>query len=255
MTLTIICTPGLRSSTGKAAEHLEKASPDKLLLPFPEAFNHLLLKLFDEKVSIDEILEEASRKGYLPEPIGYFKYLYEPLVKAISTLKMHFPGLKVACYKDPEGVSRMNDLAAYKASLTLYTAISGKVRVQEWRSLLEEELKSDKESIDNAADNIVREYEPFLRVICMAHLEGRHLYERLKRGIRRIALRYIGTPYFFTPLEALKRLISIRGLSGVSDETIEEHVKLHVDYVRNYVIPSKEYDAGYLKWLIKNFKK
>ncbi|MGC8961109.1 MAG: hypothetical protein ACP5K1_01515, partial [Candidatus Bathyarchaeia archaeon] len=72
--------------------------------------------------------------------------------------------------------------------------------------------------------------------------------------IRRIGLRYIGVPYLFTPLEVLKRLISIKGLSGVPDETIEEYVKLHVGYVRDYVIPSKEFDAGYLKWLIKNFK-
>ncbi|MGC8849649.1 MAG: hypothetical protein ACP5QI_04165 [Candidatus Bathyarchaeia archaeon] len=254
LTLTIICTPGLRSSTGKAAEHLERASPDKLLLPFPEVFNHLLLKLFDRGASFDEILEEAYRERCLPEPIGYFRYLYEPLIKAISALRMRLPGLKVACYKDPEGVSRTNALAAYKAALTLYTAISGKVKVQEWRDLLKEELESDGDSIENSVKNIVREYDPFTRVVCMAHLEGRHLYEQLRRRIRRIGLRYIGVPYLFTPLEVLKRLISIKGLSGVPDETIEEYVKLHVGYVRDYVIPSKEFDAGYLKWLIKNFK-
>jgi len=254
LTLTIISTPSLRSSVKRAVEYLERTSFDRLLLPFPEAFNHLLQRLIRGEASLDELLSEASEMGCLPEPMGYFKHLYEPLMRAMPIMKKRLPGLDVSCYRDSEDASKVNALAVYKASLTLYTAINGKVRVREWRSLLEEELEVDEASIRDAAKNIIGACSPFSRVICMAHLEGRHLYQRLKEAIRRIRHRYIGLPYIFTPLEALKRLISIRGLSGIPDEVIEEGVKLHVEYVRDYVVPSRELEAGYVRWLIRNFK-
>ncbi|MEM2122040.1 MAG: hypothetical protein QXE79_00195 [Candidatus Bathyarchaeia archaeon] len=254
LTLKIICTPSLRSSLRRLVEYLEGDFFDRLLLPFPEALNPLLIKFINGEESFDELLEEASGKGCILEPTGYFKYLYEPLIRAMPILKRRLPRLDITCYRDSESIAKMNELAVHKASLTLYTAINGKVKIREWRGLFEEELKSDTASIHEAVNNIIRSYNPFSHVICAAHLEGRHLYERLRGRIRSISLKYMGLPYFYTPLEALKRLISIKGLSGVTDEAIEEGVKLHVGYVRDYVIPSKELDMGYLRWLIKNFK-
>lgn len=254
MTLIILSTPSLRGSIKKVVEYLREVSFDRLFLPFPETLTSLFLKFVYGEISFRKFLSTASERNYLPEPIGCFRYLYEPLIKAIPLLKTRLPRLEVACYKDPDSIFKVNEFAAYKASLTLYTAVSGRVKIREWKELLKGEFKLDKTSIYNTAYRVIRSYHPLACTICVAHLEGRHLFEALKRRIPQVKLRYIGIPYFFTPLEVLKRLASIKGLSKIPDEIIEKCVRLHADYIRNYIVPSEELDIGYLKWLIKRFK-
>ena len=244
----------MRSSIRKIVEYLKGMSFDRLLLPFPESLTSFFLKFIYGGISFEELLSTASEKNCLPEPIEWFRYLYEPLIKAIPLLKTRLPRLDIACYKDPDSVFKVNELAAYKASLMLYTAISGRVKVREWKELLKDEFESDKTSISNAAYRIIRSYHPLAYTVCVAHLEGRHLLESLRRRILQVKLKYIGIPYLFTPLEVLKRLVSIRGLSKIPDEVIERYVKLHVDYIRNYIVPSGELDIGYFKWLVKRLK-
>jgi hypothetical protein len=69
----------------------------------------------------------------------------------------------------------------------------------------------------------------------------------------RTILRYAFIPYYFTPLEVLIRETAIaleeKEKSSIGNERIERLVRMHVEFIRDYVLVSENYDEAYFKWL------
>lgn len=170
------------------------------------------------------------------------EYTAEPLLKILPSLSL-LPHLKVHCYGSKEHERLTNELAVRAASLTLQTALTDRVDVREWMSLLEKSSEIERQILAEEK-NIISE-KAHRSCLCLLALGRRRLNRALSEDRHSVKTKYIGGVYHFTPLEILERRLRSRTLS--SDE-IERLIRCHLKYVRNYICLSSNRDRAYYQW-------
>lgn len=243
----------LRISSEKAANLLRVSDCDVLYLNIPRELNWLVDDLA-YGAPYEQFIEEVKRLNIIREPIAKWEYKLKPILLEIRGVKLRRPGLEIICYRKNDLENLSTEIAEEIATLILRTSISGRANVREWRNIISRIVNDVASLADNECNYILRTWmESYCgrKTICLVDYPARRLLRRARELGIKAALRCIFTPYIFTPLEVLIREFIIASKRGVNidDEKIEKLVKMHVDFIRNYILLSDCYDEAYFKWL------
>jgi len=201
-----------------------------------------------------EIFIEQIRLKIPREPIGYWENTIKPMLLFLRGIKLRKPNLRIICYRDSAFDDFSIKAAEKIAMLTFRVCSSGKVELEEWRKLIYEVMDESIASMKDEADYILETYNETAkerRSICISDFSGRYLLRKIRGAGVNASSRYIFIPYYFTPLEALIRETAEKLRRGLTmdDERIIKLVKLHAEYVREYILMCANYDEAYFKWL------
>lgn len=244
----------LRIAYERAAELLRRVEFDDLYLNIRRDFEGLIEDLA-LGVPYENFIEEIRRLGILRETMKPWEKTVKPLLQVLRGIKLKNPALRIICYKSPD----FDDLSIRKAEeiaiLTFRVNSTGKVDVEEWRRLIYRIIDEASASIEDEAEYILRNYNEDAarerRAICITDFSGKHLLRRIRELRGETTLYYIFLPYYFTPLETLMREAAamLRRGTVISDERLIKLVRLHAEYIREYILTSADYDEAYMKWL------
>jgi len=206
----------------------------------------------------ENFIEQVEKLKLIREPICSWEYGIKPILLALRGLKLRKPNLRIICYKSSLAEDSSIKNATKIAALIFRVNSTGKIDVKEWRSLIYEIIEETDRFIDEEAYYLLRALSGLLKklrgkALCISDFSGKHLMRYLKKNGVKVRLRYIFTPYYFTPLEVLMREASKKLREGkeISDERLVKLVRLHAEYIREYVLTSINYDDAYFRW-VKN---
>lgn len=244
--LSLVLYPNLKTSSMKVSHLLNRIGGgyEALLLDLPREMEDIVAELASERISYDELVDDACRSHLIPEPIGSWEYAKEPILKDLPQLSRKFPNLKTYCYGSIEHEFASMDVAVRLARLILRTALTGVVDVDEWTDTLSKSLHVDREAITAEVGVILERIED--SYICVSDMGGRGLKRPLTRAGLDICIHYVEKPHHFTPLMVLKRKMA---KGPIMEEEVEELVRYHVEYVRSYIYRFKNRDRAYYEWV------
>ncbi len=248
--LTIWIFPtGLRLASERVANLLKLASFDHLFLNLPRRMESLIRAL-SEGAPYEWFMKRVSDSMVIREPLTSWEYRVQPILKAVRGIMNKRHRLGLWCYKS----QRMEELsirtAEKAARLILRSNLSGKVEVDEWMGMLTRFLEESGKSLKDEARYIAERFEGGIGV-CLSDFYGRELGELLIKEGLDARFTYAFKPYHFTPLEVLLREFGrwrLRGLPPL-EERVEELVRCHSEFVRDYILTSESYDEAYFRWL------
>lgn len=246
--LSILATPHLRRGYEAASRLLKEKPADLILLPFPKRMEEPLSELADG-APYEYFLKEVERRGLAFSSIEAFDHFYGPLLAGIRGIKWRKPKVELACYKDEAGELKRFKLAAKLSALAFKAFSTGKVNLKDWIDAIEEGLKGDGEVLWREAEEIRLRAIESEKSLCVASFEGKYYFKALKGEVA-VSLTYVIKPYFFTPMEALKKILSLR--RGFNEKRCIELVNHHLNYIRRYVLLSRDLDEAYEKWASVN---
>jgi len=197
---------------------------------------------------------EQIRVRFPREPISYWENTIKPMLLFLRGIKLRKPNLRIICYKDSAFDDFSIETAEKIAMLTFRVCSSGKVELEEWRKLIYEVMDKSFASVEDEVDYILETYNKAAggrRSICISDFSGRYLLRKIRESGVNASLRYIFVPYYFTPLETLIRETAEKLKRGLTmdDERIVKLVRLHAEYIREYILMCANYDEAYFKWL------
>lgn len=242
--LLILVTPHLRRGYATASRLLKEKPADLILLPFPQRMEELLSELA-EGAPYGYFLREVERRGLAFSSIEAFDYFYGPLLVGVREIKGREPKIELACYKDEAGELKNFELAAKLSALTFKASSTGKINLREWIGAIEESLRGDEEVLWREAEAIKLKAAESEKSLCVAGFEGKHYFKAL-RGELAVSLTYAVKPYFFTPMEALRKVLSLH--QKFNEKKCLELVNHHLNYIRRYVLLSRDLDEAYERW-------
>jgi len=244
MTIEILVAPSLRISWIKMVAHLKKANYDRLFLNFPQNLEHLVTKLSQGRLAYEDFIDKVREEKLVPEPMGSWMYTAEPVLKSLKELKSWKVILKIHCYKDVEHNQLSAKIAGDIAALTLQTSLTEKVNVEEWKGTVVEGMERKQEALRAEADFIHERASNYS--VCVSGFDEKSLKRRLIEDGEEVSLTNLEEFYYPTPLETLEE----RLMEGdLPDEEVRELVRDHVEYVRNYVLRSRNRDQAYYQWV------
>jgi hypothetical protein len=80
--------------------------------------------------------------------------------------------------------------------------------------------------------------------LCLSGLNAKDLRSRVEGGFREIRVKCVENFYHFTPLEILQSR-----LSKISEVEIQELLKLHLEYINQYILKSRNRDIAHYLWV------
>ncbi|MEM2162942.1 MAG: hypothetical protein QXR84_05090 [Candidatus Bathyarchaeia archaeon] len=243
----------LKAAYERAATLLKSIDFNILYLHVPRELNWLINEIA-LGAPYEQFIEAVKKTNILRESIGSWEYRFKSILLAIRGLRLRRPNLKIICYRSSlsENLSTRN--AEEIAKLILRVNITGKVDIEVWRNIVLSIINNVSSSADDESNYILKTFiESGCRqkAICLSDYPARRLVKRLREMGIKAFLRFIFTPYYFTPLEILIResiAAMEKGLT-ISDERIESLVKTHAEFIRDYILTSDNYDEAYFKWL------
>jgi hypothetical protein len=242
--IRVFFKPGLRGSSLKLVRSLgEQLGVDALFLDLPRSLEAIIRGLEEGDMSYEEALREMERRRLLPEPINSWIYTHEPLIRGLPRLR-YGENFKIYCYKDTKALFHLAKIATDIACLTLRCSVTGRVDVEEWMELLREAAHERWDALEDEVFYISKRAVG-ARSICLSGIDGRSLAERLRVEGFKVELRSVEDTYYYTPLEILEGLLE-RG--GAGEEEVERLVKCQVEYIRDYVVRSRNRDEAYYRW-------
>jgi len=239
----------LRAASERMAEVLRGSEFDALFLNISRRLNKLV-KALAEGAPYEEFIERAREEALIPEPLSSWEYAEKPILLAVKGILNERPELEIWCYKRPEAVQLSVRVAEEIARLVLRTCLTGKVDLDEWRSLLRRFSEASAGFLEDEAEYVAERARGKERAICISGINGRRLKEHLSRCKVKASLSYPVVPYHLTPIEVLVREVERERRSSVEDdERIIKIIRYHVNFVRNYILTSRTYDEAYFKWV------
>mgnify|MGYP000313990961 CR=1 FL=1 len=250
----LVLPHNLRIASERAAAFLRSFDFDVLYLNIPRELG-ILIEDLALGAPYEEFINRVSESGILRELLVSWEYRIKPILLAVRGLKIRKPHLEIICYRNRKLESLSVEKSEEIAALTLRVSITGRIDVEEWKSVVYRML-CETAMLTNEEDSYI--YENWIRhsgkraILLMDYLPKRLLNEFKKNGVKTI-LRYAFTPYYFTPLEVLIRETAMaleeKGKSSIDNERIEVLVRMHVEFIRDYILVSENYDEAYFKWL------
>ncbi|MEM4983134.1 MAG: hypothetical protein QXK73_06060 [Candidatus Bathyarchaeia archaeon] len=243
----------LRASSKKAAILLKNVNYDALFLNVPREFGWLV----DELASgapYEQFIEKVRQLSVLRESIVSWEYKFKPIFLAIRGLKLKKSDLKIICYRESAFENLSTGIAEEIATLILRVSITGKVDVNEWRSIISKVISGFSILISNECNYILETWIENCRerkTICFLDYPAKRLVKRARELGIRATLRCVLTPYIFTPLEVLLRefIMASERRFYISNARIEKLIRMHTEFIRNYILTSDCYDEAYFRWL------
>lgn len=156
---------------------------------------------------------------------------------------MYKPELEYYCYKDLKYNLLSADITSEIARLTLRVNIKRKINVEDWKYTLRKGIKYKCEVLNREVNSIHE--KPSHKCSCISGLDGETLEQRLKEKGHRVNLANIEEFYHPTPLEILDERLA---KGDIPNEEAEKLVKDHLEYVKNYILISKNRDQAYYQW-------
>lgn len=241
--IKILAAPNLKISWMKMRSYLRGANYDSLFLNFPQNLENLIVELSNGKLTLEDFIDIVKERKMLPEPVGSWIYVVEPILKSLRELKQLKPNMEIFCYRDVEYSRISMQIASEIAILTLRTSITGKVNVKEWKSLLIKGIGYRWKALKVEADFIHERTSHYS--ICTSDLYGELLKQSLERKGEEVDLVNVEEFYHPTPLEILEeRLMK----EDVLDEEVGKLIGEHLEYVRDYILKGKNRDQAYYRW-------
>lgn len=244
----------LRASYERAAGLLRRVEFDDLYLNIRRDLGGLIEDLA-LGAPYENFIEEIRRLRILRETVSPWEKTIKPILLILRGIKLKKPNLRIICYRNPD----FDDLSIREAEeialLTFRVNSIGKVDVKKWRSLIRKVIDETSTSIEDEANYILEAYNEAAtekrRAVCISDFSGKHLLRRIREVGVEATLRYIFLPYYFTPLETLMReaAVMLRKGSVISDERLVKLVRLHAEYIREYILTSADYDEAYMRWI------
>ncbi|MHC1635017.1 MAG: hypothetical protein ACXQTS_00090 [Candidatus Methanospirareceae archaeon] len=231
-----LVTANTRYSKEKATSILKDSDYSCLFLNFPrnqEGFIREIAKGANPWL----IIEKMKDLGLVKEPEDVQDYrAAEPIFKCLPSLEVD-----IYCYKEVASHVLSRESATSILILTA-KAKMGKIKVEEWKEVMEEEVYNDIESAEEEADYIARRAKE--KNICLdASLDVMHHLSELDFRIKKIIL-----DKFYKPLDILYEKIRAEVLYGkkVKEEEVKRLVKEHLNFVD--MIIERGYEEAYRLW-------
>ncbi|MEM3003850.1 MAG: hypothetical protein QXK96_00940 [Candidatus Bathyarchaeia archaeon] len=242
--LEILIVPNLRSSAVKASRIVEDRDDIQVLfLPEPQALEPYARRLASGNMSFKDFVEKVQSLKLLPEPIGSWLYVSEPILRALPRLKKNRSELDIHCYQETRSVQEEFNFATEIALLTYRSSVTGEVKVKEWIEVLSDLKVMRQVTISREADYI-RSHSGASGNLCLSGLNAKDLRSHVERGFREVRVKSVENFYYFTPLEILQSK-----LSKISEVEIAELLKLHLEYVNQYILKSRNRDIAHYLWV------
>lgn len=248
-----VLPPNLRAASERVAESLKNVDFNILYLNIQRGLDHLVEDLA-LGAPYEQFIEEVKRLNILRESISSWERPLKPILLAIRGLKLKRPYLRFICYRSPKLENLSIEKAERAAILTFRVNSTGKVDVEEWRKIIYEILDVGDVSIEDETKYILETYTEiggWQRAVCISDFSGRHILSRIRNAGMNATLRYMILPYHFTPIEVLVREAAgmLRRGTSISSERLIRLVRLHAEFIREYILTSVDYDEAYSKWV------
>ncbi|MCD6530318.1 hypothetical protein J7L06_08575 [Candidatus Bathyarchaeota archaeon] len=249
----IVTPPGIKSAVSNTANYLKELNYEALFLNLSRDLEEGVKELA-EGAPYDMILNLFIEEGLIQEPTEHFKSEVEPILKSIRGIALKKPNLEVYCYKDPSAIRESVRLATEVMIKVYKWSLTGKIDLEDWKKLAYSWLTLQNETLDREASYIARETEKVEESLCIASFNGKYIKRHLQKEGCKVDLKYAYLPYHFTPFDILLRVIRLKGFKN--DEEIDERmrklIEQHGHFIRDYVVPSRDYDEAYRRWVLNN---
>jgi hypothetical protein len=242
--IDVLIVPGLQSSAKKAAETISNSSYNSIFLNFPRNLQPLISECALGHFTPQEVCERIVAERLIPEPVGTWFYLNMPLLEAIHGMG---EDVKVHCYKDTDHYHMQIDTASKIANLTLRASVTGRVDAKEWIKVLEEGWIP-------GISKLEAEYVAFKahgKTICLTGISGWKIANHIRKLGYTAIVKCVEKTYHFKPLEILESLLE---MGKLTDDMAENLIWQHVNFVRDYVLPSSNLDEAYQRWILDKYK-
>lgn len=231
----LLVKPPTRRAVEEALEIVRRLRPQALLLNLPESIEDSINSLGRGEIDYDEFLYRAYE--LFPEPKSTW-------LKELEILLGELPSIggmiDVYCYLDDESFREIANTSIEIALLTLREAIREKINVEDWVKVLERSGKEESERWNREINKIIKIAGGYERILCVTGFEARYIKKRLIESGINTWIRYLSQPYHFTPIEMMKRLITI---GKIDEEILRKLVREHVRFLREYVYKMPYIDA------------
>ena len=196
---------------------------------------------------MEELWKEYRLLTGLEEPyVNALRLSKDIVLDHLLHLKERTRPPKISCYLDLQDHLRAAEVSEKLLLLEAAERVRSRIRGEEWRRLLAEELECSRAGWEKALENLS---EALRRSEKNAILYGgvvRPLREHLERDGYRVSLIYL-QPYWRSPLDVLRMMVLEHGMDGVSDEIFEECIRKHLRYL-DYVVYSEDLDSAHNRW-------
>jgi len=244
----VFITTPLKASSELTAQAMKREKYDALFLTFHKDLESYLYDLAEGE-PFEIIVEKILEKNLIAEPSAAWLYWAEPVLKAIEGLFKINPRLEILCveesYEHEYATTCKVDLAVLE-----FKAILGQIDIEQWRKLLNEYILFSLRSSQKKVDFIAEEAKKHKESLCISFNSGsiKHRFKIL--GIK-VQLKYTMKPYFFLPPQVLQRTIKKEIIQGetIPDNVLKQLIKQDIDFISNYLQPSKNIDEAYKKWI------
>jgi len=235
----------------KAAGRLQQTRYNAILIPIPRT-----LQTFIEEYVLgapyELFVEKLRRSKLISEPLSPWTLVIEPLLRALREMKHKHQRLNVFCYGDQAYEEKSAQTAAEISMLTFNFASTGKTDLNAWRKLLESELLMEAEAFERETSFTLDVIDDYPDTICVSGVKGGSIFKRLRSAGHDAQLEYIDLPYYFTPLQILRNEIGLEAKGKVlTEDRMEELIREHIAYVREYILKSNDLDEAHLRWIAR----
>lgn len=249
--VSVLAVPKLRKSFTKAASYLGETKCNAILIPIPRT----LQRLIEEYVlgaPYGLFVEKLRASKLISEPLAPWTHITEPLLRALREMKHKRKRLEIFCYRDSTYEEKSAETAVKISTLTLNVASTGKIDIDAWRKLLESELLLEGEAFEREIGFTVDVVKDYSDTVFVSGVKGGPIFKQLRSAGYDAQLEYIDLPHHFTPLQILRNEIRLESRGKLlTEDRMEELIRGHVGYVREYILKSGDLDEAYLRWIAR----
>ncbi len=248
--ITVLMLTRFREGAEKAASWLARENYESLFLELPIDLEKFLMDCIDGEASIEELWRSYGYLTGIQKPfINALRYTVDPIIGALTQPHHRMPNLKILCYQDLENHIEATKLSERLLLMEMRGRTRGRIEVEEWRTLLRDELKCAEVGLRKSIENIVEEATAYSRSVVLHRGMVKPFKNYLEAEGFTVEAIYL-QHYWRSPLEALRVIAWTEGVDNISDDLITRCVQCHLKYL-NYVLLSVDIDAAHEKWTLE----
>jgi hypothetical protein len=236
-----------RETAEKAAAWLTKERYQALFLDLPEDFTMFVREYMDKGMPQERLWGSYGYLTGLQEPfINALRFQMDPVFNVLPGLRRLMPMLKVYCYQDLECQIEANRLSERLLLLATRERVRRKIRLEEWRRLLADELELAALGLGRIVDNVVEGAGMHWRDVVLYGGLVKPFKDCMEAKGFKVKPIYLQR-YWQNPLDVLRIVSWAHGVNNVPDEVIMRCVRTYLSYL-DYVLSSEDLDAAHAKW-------
>jgi len=243
----LLILTGLRKAAERAVEWMSRKRFGSVFLDLPEDLTPYVREYMYGRMSQQDLWKNYAYLTGLQQPfVNASRNGVEPILNALPWLKGRMPELEAYCYQDLESHMESCRLSEKVLLMEAVGRVRGKIDVEEWRRILNQELVCVTVGWTRALENIVEVARGVPENVVLYSGFTRPIKERLEEDGFEVKSVYL-QHYWRSPLDVLRAMAWLRGVENVSCGLILECVKRHLKYL-DYVIFSEDLDTAHARW-------